>query len=92
MQRAKRIAVAAVLTVADVATFNSYAGVIWRTWGHDPWAKAALVGLLSLWVASAVVIWGHVSNDMRHTFHERNFARSRNPARAPRAPRRDSDV
>jgi len=91
-ERAKRMAVAVVLTVADVATFNSYAGVIWRAWGHDPWARAVLLGLLGLWVASAVVIWGHISNDIRHAFHERKLAHSRTPALAARAPRRDSDV
>jgi hypothetical protein len=91
-ERAKRIVVAVALTVADVATFNSYAGVIWRAWGRDPWARAVLLGLLGLWIASTVVIWGHVSNDVRQTFHERNLALSRNPALAPRTPRRGSNV
>jgi hypothetical protein len=91
-ERAKRMAIAAALTAADVATFNSYSGVIWRTWGQDPWAKAAFLALLALWISSAVVIWGHVSNDVRQTLRERNLALSRDPALAPGNPRRDSDV
>ena len=91
-ERAKRLAVAGVLTAADVATFHSYSGVIWRTWGQYPWAKAALLALLGLWIAPAVVIWCHVSNDVRQTLRERDRTFSRNPALAPRDPRRDSDV
>ena len=91
-ERAKRLVIAGVLTVADVATFNNYSGVIWRTWGQHPWARAALFALFGLWIASAVAIWGHISNDLRRTLRERHFALSRNPALAPRDPRRDSDV
>ena len=91
-ERAKRLAVAVVLTAADVATFHCYSGVIWRTWGQYPWAKAALLALLGLRIASAAVIRGHVSNDVRQTLRERDRAFSRNPALAPRGPRRDSDV
>jgi hypothetical protein len=82
-ERAKRLAIAVVLTAADVAIFNSYSGVIWRTWGQNPWAKAALLALLALWISSAVVIWGHVSNDVRQTRRERDLALSRDPALAP---------
>jgi uncharacterized membrane protein YqjE len=91
-ERAKRLAFAVVLTAADVATFHSYSGVIWRTWGQYQWAKAALLALLGLWIASAAVIWGHVSNEVRQTLRERDRTFSRNPALAPRDPRRDSDV
>jgi uncharacterized membrane protein YqjE len=91
-ERAKRLAVAVVLTGADVATFHCYSGVIWRTWGKYPWAKAALLALLGLWIASAAVIWGRVSNDVRQTLRERDRTFSRNPALAPQDPRRDSDV
>jgi cytochrome c5 len=56
-QRAKRMAIAVVLTAADVTSFNSYPGAIWRTWGQDPWAKAALLALLALWISSAAVLW-----------------------------------
>jgi hypothetical protein len=91
-ERAKRLAIAVVLTVADVVTFNNYSGVIWRTWGQHPRARAALFALFGLWIASAVMIWGHISNDIRQTLRERDLALSRNPALAPRNPRRDSDV
>jgi hypothetical protein len=90
--RAKRMAIAVVLTAADVATFNGYSGVIWRTWGQDPWAKAALLALLALWISSAAVLWGRVSNDVRQTIRERDVALSGDPALAPRDPRRDSNV
>jgi hypothetical protein len=91
-ERAKRLAIAVVLTAADVAIFNSYSGVIWRTWGQDPWAKAVLLALLGLWISSVVVIWGHVSNDLRQTLRERDLALSCDPALAPGGLRRDSDV
>jgi len=63
-ERAKRLAIAVVLTVVDVVTFNIYFGAIWQAWGGDPWARAALLGLLALWIASAVVLWIHVSYDI----------------------------
>jgi hypothetical protein len=91
-ERAKRLAIAVVLTAADVATFNNYSGVIWRTWGQDPWAKALLLALLGLWISSAVVIWGHVSNDLRQTLRGGDLAHSRDPALASGGPRRHSDV
>ena len=91
-ERAKRLAIAVVLTVVDVVTFNIYFGAIWQTWGQDPWAKAALLGLLVLWIVSALVLWIHVSYDIRLTLHERDLARARAPAIASRGLRRDSDV
>jgi hypothetical protein len=91
-ERANRLAIAVVLTVADVATFNNYSGVIWRTWGQHPGARAALFAPFGLWIASAVMIWGHISNGLRQTLRERHLALSRNPALAPRDPRSDSDV
>jgi uncharacterized membrane protein YdbT with pleckstrin-like domain len=91
-ERAKRLAIAVVLTVVDFVTFNSYSGVIWQTWGQDSWAKAALLGLLALWIVSAVVLWIHVSYDLRQTLHERDLALARDPAMARRGLRRDSDV
>jgi hypothetical protein len=90
--RAKRLAIAIALTTADVATFNNYSGVIWRTWGQDPWAKAALLALLGPWISLAVVIWGHVSNDVRQTPRDGDLALSRDPAMAPGDPRKDSNV
>ena len=91
-ERAKRLAIAVGLAAADVATFNNYSGVTWWTWDQDPWAKAVLLALLGLWISSAVVIWGHVSNDLCPTLRELDLAPSRAPALAPGGPRRDSDV
>ena len=90
--RAKRLAIAVVLTAADVAAFHSYSGVIWQTWCKDPWAKAVFLALLALWIASAIVIWGHVSNDFRRTLREPELALSRDPLLASRDRRRDRDV
>jgi hypothetical protein len=91
-ERAKSVAIAVVLTTVDVATFNNYFGVIWRTWDQDPWAKAVLLARLGLWISSAQVIWGHVSNDLGQTLRKRDLALSRDPALAPSGPGRHSDV
>lgn len=91
-ERTMRLAIAVILTAADVATFNWCSGVIWQAWGQDPWLKVVLLALLSLWIASAVVIWRHISNDARQTFRERNLALSRNHALSPQNPRREPDV
>jgi hypothetical protein len=91
-ERTKRSAIVVALTVAGIAACHSYCGVIWQTWGQDPWAKATLLALLALWISSAVVMWGHVSNDVCQTLRERDLALSRGPGLAPRGPRRDGDV
>ncbi len=91
-ERTKRLAIAVVLTAADVAIFKNCAGVIWQAWGRDPWATVGLSALLALWVSSAALIWFHVSNDFRNTLLERNHALSPAPGLIPREPRRDSDV
>jgi hypothetical protein len=91
-ERTRRLAIAILLTVVDVIAFNSYSGAIWQVWGRDPWAKAALLGLLALWIVSAAVLWIHVSYDLRHPLRERDLALARDPAMAPSELRRDSDV
>ena len=91
-ERTKRLAIAVVLTAAGVAIFKNCASVIWQAWGRDPWVEAVLLALLGVWVASAVVIWFHISNDFRDTLLERNRALSPAPGLVPREPRRDSDV
>lgn len=90
--RATRLAIAILLTAGDIAIFRSCSGVIWQTWGHTQLAKADLVGLLAIRIASAAVIWFHVSNDLLQTLHQRNGGSL--PARelVPREPRRDSNV
>ncbi len=55
-ERAKRLANAVVLTVADIAVVNIYFGTIWLAWDWNPWAKAALFALLAVWIASATVL------------------------------------
>ena len=67
-RRTKRLAIAVVLTTIDIAAFNYYCGVIWQTYARYPFAKATLLGLLCLWIASAVVVWLHVAHDFRQIF------------------------
>ncbi len=55
-ERAKRLANAVVLTVADIAVINICFGAIWRVWGRDARANAALLALLAVWIASATVL------------------------------------
>ena len=91
-ERTKRLAIAFVLTLTDVAIFNLYAGDIWQVWGHNPLAQFDLLALLALWVSSAAVIWFHISNDLRETLRELNPPLSQDPVLDPSEPRRDSDV
>ena len=55
-ERAKRLANAVVLTVADIAVINICFGTIWLAWDWNPWANAALFALLAVWIASATVL------------------------------------
>jgi hypothetical protein len=71
-RQTKRLAIAVVLTIVDVAACNYYCGVIWQVFARYLFAKAYLLGLLCLWVASAVVIWLHVAYDLRQTLRERS--------------------
>jgi hypothetical protein len=91
-ERTKRLAIAFVLTVADVAIFNLYAGDIWQVFGKNPLAQFELLALLALWISSAAVIWFHISNDLRETLRELNPELSQDPPLDPSEPRRDSDV
>jgi hypothetical protein len=91
-ERAKRLTIAVMLTAADVAIFHNYSGAIWQAWGQDPLAKGAFLSLLGLWIASAIVIWGHISNDLRQTLRERNLTLCSDSVLVPKEPRRDTDV
>jgi hypothetical protein len=79
----KSLAIAVTLTVFDIAVFHQYFGVIWQVWARNPWAEAALLILLSIWIASAAVLWIQVSRDLRHSLRERAFVLSRNPGLDP---------
>jgi hypothetical protein len=76
-ERTRRLAIAFVLTIANVAVFKSYAREIWQIFGQKPLAEFDLIALLGLWVSSAGVIWFHISNDVRETFRQLNRALSR---------------
>jgi hypothetical protein len=91
-QWAKRLAIAVILTVADIAVFDIFFGVIWQAWGWNPWVKAALVALLALWIASATVLWFHVSKNLRRPLREWAVAISSDPWPDSSQLRRDSDV
>jgi hypothetical protein len=88
----RRLTIAVVLTIVDVAACSYYCGVIWQAFARDLFAKASLLGLLCLWVASAVVIWLHVAYDLRQSLRERSEGLALNSLRAPSGLRRDSNV
>ena len=88
----KRLAIAAVLTVAVIAVVNIYFGAIWRVWGRDAWAEAALLALLPVWIPSATVLWIPVSNNLRRPLRKRAIALSRVAWPDSSELRRDSDV
>jgi hypothetical protein len=69
--RTKRLLIAVTLTFVDAFACYYYCGVIWREFALDPFARGALLGLLGLWIASAVVIWLHVGHDLRLILRER---------------------
>jgi hypothetical protein len=70
--RTNRLAITVLLTLVDVAAGKYYCGVIWQAFSQDIFARAALLGLLCLWIASAAVLWLHVANDLRKTLRERD--------------------
>jgi hypothetical protein len=76
-ERTRRLAIAFVLSIANVAVFKSYASEIWQTFGQKPLAQFGLIALLGLWVSSAGIIWFHISNDVRDTFRQLNRTLSR---------------
>lgn len=90
--RTKRLTIAVVLTTADVAVGDYYCGVIWQAYSGYPFATATLLGLLCLWVVSAVVIWLHVAYDLRQALRERGGKLAFNAAVTPAEPGRDSNV
>ena len=91
-KQTRRLLIVIALTAADIAIFRRYSGVIWQTWGHIPLAAFDLLGLLAIWIASAGMMWLHVSNDLLRALRLR--LRSPCPTLGVTAaePRRDSDV
>jgi len=79
----KRLAIAAVLTIVDVAAGKYYRGVIWEAFALDLFAKAAVLGLLCLGFATAAVIWLHVADGLRQALRERDDRLTLNAAMAP---------
>jgi hypothetical protein len=71
-ERSKRLGIAVALTFVDVVVFDSYGAAIWQVLAQTPLAKAALIGLLSIWVGSAMVVWLHVENDVVEARRERH--------------------
>jgi len=81
-----------VLTVADIPVVNICFGAIWQARGWNPRAKAGLLAHLAVWIASAIVLWIHVSDDLRRPLRERAFALSCGPWPDSSELRRVSDV
>jgi hypothetical protein len=90
--RTKRLAIVVPLEIADVATGNYDCGMIWEAYARDLFAKAALLGLLYVWVASAVLKWLHVAYDLRRTLRERVDRLAFNAVPASGELGRDSNV
>lgn len=90
--RTKQLAIAVALTIVDVVIANYYCAVIWQAFARDMFARAALLGLLCLWIATAVVIWLHVAYDVRQILQERDTNLALDSATAPAELRRRRDV
>jgi len=91
-RRAKRLAIAIILAIAEIAVFYIYFGVIWQARGSIPWVEGALVALLAVWIVSATVRWFHASNDLRPTLREQAVAIPHDSGRDSNEIRRESDV
>jgi hypothetical protein len=81
-----------VLTVADIPVVNICFGAIWQARGWNPRAKAGLLAHLAVWIASAIVLWIHVSDDLRRPLREGAIAFSRDRWPDSSELRRVSDV
>ena len=90
--RTNRLAIAVLLTLVDVAAGKCYCGVIWQAFSQDLFARAALLGLLCLWITSAAVLWLHVAYDLRQTLPERDGGLVFKATTIPAESGRDSDV
>jgi hypothetical protein len=88
----KRLAIVAVLSVANIPAFNIQFGAIWHAWGWNPRVNAALLALLAVWIASATVLSIQVSGDLSKPFREQANVPSRSPWRDSCELRRGSDV
>jgi hypothetical protein len=91
-RRTNRLAIAVLLTLIDVAAGNHYCGVIWQAFSQNPFARAALLGLLCIWIASAVVVWLHVAYDLRQVLRERDGRLAFDVTTIPAEPERDTNV
>jgi hypothetical protein len=91
-EREKRLAIAAILTVAHIPVVNIHFGAIWQAGGCKPRANPALLTLLAVWIASATVLSIQVSDELSRPLHERAFALSRDPWPDSSELRRCSDV
>jgi hypothetical protein len=91
-EREKRLAIAAILTVAHIPVVNIHFGAIWQAGGCKPRANPALLTLLAVWIASATVLSIQVSGDLSKPFREQANVPSRSPWRDSCELRRGSDV
>ncbi len=91
-RRTNRLAIAVLLTLVEVASRRYYCGVLWQAFSQYLFARAALLGMLGLWIASAVVLWLHVANDLRQTLRERDGNLAFNAATVPTEQEMDTNV
>ncbi len=90
--RTNRLTATIVITILDVAAGKYYYGAIWQVFAGNPFAKAALLGLLCLWTASMAVLWLHVAYDLCQILRDRDGRLALHSAVARTEPERDSDV
>ena len=91
--RTTRFSAAVLLTVRDIAAFNRFLGVIRLTLSGFSWIRTALGLLLTVWTASAAVLWRNaVDYDLRQVLCERHGAFKLNPSPMPKELRGDGDV
>jgi len=68
--RIKRLEIAILLTVLDIAAFENSCDVIWQGWPDPFWIRCALRLSLAVWIASVAVLWLHVYIDLRQPLRE----------------------
>ena len=90
--RTKRLAIAVVLTFVDIAAGKCYCGVIWQAFSQDLFARAALLGLLCLWIGSTAVLWLHAAYDLVRTIRVRDGRPEFDATTIPADPERSINV
>jgi hypothetical protein len=87
-----RIAVAILLTVADVVVFRNCIPEIWEIWSGDPMIRCVLFFLLAIWGTSAVILWFHAAIAIRQVLLVSTSPYALRNSRVPETTHRGQDV